>query len=230
MTVENNKNLKIVFPGGAGGNWLAHLIYCLENNITEIVIQLPGSNFHKFPRSSSVQIGHWVENHPNCIVFSTKYCFNISLNVFYKTQKFTLPTDKLFNNISQSTSYQLSNLQWKNDYLDQIDLQYELLFVDPNLFLDKLFFILDNNKISYYKNKEFALQSIENFKNSCINVLTDYDNFDSVFWLGWCSGILHVENIPANVDYANVDLKLIAKQFKSRRKFFCDYSKPFILF
>ena len=228
MTIEYNKNLKIVFPGGTGGHWLSYLIYCLENNIIEIVPQQTGNNFHKFPQSKNVRIVHWQKDHLNCVVFSTKYCFNISLNAFFKTDLKKDPN--LFNKVSQSTSYQLSSPQGKNDYVNHIDLQYELLFIDPDLFLDKLFSILDNNGIQYHKNKQVALQHIENFKNSCVNVLTHYDNFDSIFWLGWCSGILHAENIPSNIDYDNVDLKLIAEQFKSRREFFCNYSEPFILF
>ena len=226
--MNSKEKLKIVFPGGTGGHWLSHLIYCLETNDTKIYKKTAGSNFHDHRRSTSIHINHWSEGYLNCAIFSTKYYFNISLNSIFKTDLKKDPN--LFNHVSQCTSYQLSSPQWKNDYVDQIDLHYELLFTDPNLFLDKLFSILDSNEIQYHKNKQIALQHVENFKNSCVNVLDHYDNFDSIFWLGWCSGILHAEKIPADIDYNNINLELIAEKFKVRRKFFCEYSKPFILF
>ena len=224
----SKERLKIVFPGGAGGHWLKHLIYCLETNDTKINKQTPGSSFHTHRLSTSIHSNHWSEGYSNCAVFSTKYNFNISLNSVFKTYLKKAPD--LFNQVSQATSYQLSSPHWKRDYVDHIDLHYEWLFTDPDLFLDKLFSILDSNTIQYHKNKQVALQQIENFKNSCVNVLDHYDNFDSIFWLGWCGGILHAEKIPADIDYDNINLELIAKKFKVKRKFFCEYSKPFILF
>jgi hypothetical protein len=236
--MQLKEKLAIVYPGGGGGKWLSHLIFCLENNQTQIESVTP-FNFHKHKHSNNVIVTHWqhalspdVSDIPT-IVFSSKYKFNFYLNSFLKElvnrstwENYTI-TDQ-FNELSQQSSYKFTK-EWCNDYEDRIDLHYDLIFTDAELFLNQLFIILDQVGITYDKNYEFALASIENYKNSCPNVNIYYDNFDSIYWLGWCSGVLHAEKIPAGIDYNHIELDKVAESFLSRRQLFKDYSIPFIL-
>ena len=236
--MQLKEKLAVVYPGGGGGHWLTHLIFCLENNQTKIKDDIP-RNFHNHARSKNIVVTHWQHTLTTellsvpTIVFSSKYKFNFYLNSFLKSiihwstwEKYTI-TDQ-FNDLSQQSSYKFTK-EWTKDYEDKIDLQYDLIFTNPELFLNQLFTILDQINLVYSKNYEFALASIKNFKKSCPDVNVYYDNFDSIYWLGWCSGILHAKNIPAGIDYNKIDLDKVIENFLPHRQFFKDYSEQFIL-
>jgi len=89
--------------------------------------------------------------------------------------------------------------------------------------------ILDQVGIEYQKNYEFALASVKNYKKSCPDISVYYDNFESIYWLGWCSGILHAHGIPAGINYDHIELDKVVEAFLPHRQLFKNLSCPLSL-
>ena len=232
----------IAFPAGGGGIWLSHLIYCLENNVTPQ--QIARTNFHLTLRTTSIQILHaptprslkYYPEHtitePTWKVFSTKSArFNIYLNQIHKNR--SEPEYQLCE--IQENFKRLQRLSYSylgpdyEAYLDPVDLEYDLLFTNPTLFLDNLFGILDEFNLSYTKNYEHGLISINSYKDTCVNPQLVVGNYTHILWLGWCLGIMQHLNMPIeNFDKVKTfkDVELILAPHK---ELFVDFTKQYTL-
>ena len=145
----NNKLLHIAYVGGAGGHWLSNLIFCLEKNIQELPKNL--LNFHDTPQVDTISFDHWVDESKNSKIFSTKYVFNMLINsyvkaIFLEDSWSNLSFIEKIESIQNQTSYKFS-IEHHNEYIKTIDIDYSLLYTNPRLFLDNLFFILDEYNI-----------------------------------------------------------------------------------
>jgi len=199
------KKIVILRSHGGGGAWLNNLIYHLEKN--NVDLPTPGVSFDREP-TGSVKFGHCFEyftpgtatvfDYPehDRILFSTDAAFNLYLNESLKIQLNPL----ILNNGTKSFTEQFDLLTntavgWLSDpmirqyYYTNIDLDYKLIFLDPEQFVDQLFAILDSAGLQYSKNRDYCLRSIKNYKTTCPNPLNYIGNSDSILWLAWCHGL-----------------------------------------
>ena len=187
-----NKNV-ILFPGGAGGNWLSHLIYCLEKNIKIFVSdKFKNLNFHNKTKTRSIELTHDITVQ-DCKIFSGNALFNIYLNVLHKLRYKELnlkrfPVNFRFETMANETASKLEFQSLK------ADLNWNYLFTDNERFSLQLFELLDNFKIQYTKNYQTVKESIDIYVNTCIDASLYFDNWNEEIWLGWCLGIMKYEN------------------------------------
>jgi len=218
------KKLTFVFPGGGGGNWLQHLIYCLQNNETSLIVDNVNYHNKNIKKSQDICITHDVNDKSN-IFFNSKAVFNIYLNVVkklrYSDQKIHLIgiTEK-FETLASEASSKLFFLE------EQIDLNWDYIHQDSSLFIEQLFDILDNHNIVYQKNFKICQNAINNYKKTCVDPDLYFNNFDSEEWLGWCTGISkHLWQ-----DWPLVtDLDQIRKFLEPKKDFYRDFTRPYTI-
>ena len=73
------------------------------------------------------------------------------------------------------------------------DLDFNLIFIDQEKFINNLFDILDRYSIVYTKNKDICYRAIIEYKETCTDPELHFDNFESADWVGWCLGIMKLE-------------------------------------
>jgi hypothetical protein len=204
----------ILYPQGSGGKWLSNLIYHLVHNNNHIpVVDKIFDNCSRGP----IYVEHGFEQPNNKILidldsarckkrlmFSTKYSFNLYLNVVYKKilniKDFNFNTAKKINieqffDLTDHAVYIMSDTTFKNFYCSQIDLEYSLIFKNSELFAIKLFELLDNVNLKYTKNTDYVIKRIEQYKNTCENPRNYINSDSSIVWLAWCHGISIVNNL-----------------------------------
>ena len=232
MNHSSNK-LHIVYPGGAGGNWLGYLIYLLQGN--PISDSNNPINFHTHPHSDSVVLSHWpLDNNNYWKIFSSSptYNFNLYIQGYVKNRIFETPWTEStfvgqFNETIYNAAYKFS-AEWYRDYHQNVDLHYDLIFTNPDEFCNELFSLLDQSQVFYTPDKKIVFDAINYFKKTLPNPLDHLDNLDSFFWLGWCFGIMHHENMPGNIDYQNCTKEDLINSILPRRQYFADYTKPYV--
>lgn len=219
-----------VYPGGAGGHWILHLIQCLHVNF-EFPGPLGQPNYHNVRRSRLVKSTHFPTGANNEYLLSTTYSFNLWLNGFIKAEihapgyKQLSAIEKL-ENLSDQAKCKFDK-HWVNTYETDIDLRYEWLFKNPDMFLEKLFAILDTHNIFNHKNLDLAHLKIQEFCNLCPPVEEHVDNFDSVYWTAWCCGILK------KLEQFDVDFRdpiAIKDRLIADRNLFLDFSDTRIMY
>jgi len=171
------------FPGGAGGHWLSHLCYCLEN-CSEDNIQ-HANNFHQHKLSQHVIGNHFTDNYD--FMLSTKYSFNMFLNGYIKTDG--IPDD-WYRNADQyvvTSRHHLSE-EWHSEYKTDIDLDISWTSTDPERFINTLFRLLDLHSVAYTPDIELCMRKIKQFKETCINPNDYKGDLDNKYWQVWCLG------------------------------------------
>ena len=203
--------ITIVFPGGAGGNWVAYLIRALEFNLA---LSKPKLNYHNALKSTNVRFTHDYKSRG--VFLNGDALFNIYLNVVYKFRTDDYTTSDRFEMLASECS---SKLYFSGK---PKDLDYNSIFFDPSRFTESLFAILDDAKINYVKNFDLVAASIDAYKSTCYSDIPHFDNFDSELWLGWCLGIMKHEyqDWPIIKSIAHAQEVLIPN-----RTFFADYTK-----
>lgn len=176
----------IKYPGGTGGRWLSNLIFCLENNVAQLGATNQEKNFHKHLRTLSVKFLH--ETSDACEVFNGRAVFNIYLNwlvkLLYPEQKIDqLPIQEQFERLASYASTKLFLLD------EPVDLDFNLIFTAPDQFTHVLFDTLDRYNLTYTKDAAIVAQAMQNYRDSCVDPMQHFDNYDSMFWLGWCNGV-----------------------------------------
>jgi len=242
-----NKKLTFAYSKGGGGSWLGNLIWHLEHN--DFSIDVPDNNvFDFYPKSglyfnTSHSLEYFdlkkptfmkFEDHTTVIKYGTNKPFQIYLNELYKIRFGICAVDQSSVFAKQFESVTVAAKAWMTDtvvldsYCNNIDLDYELLFVNPNLFIDKLFTILDTTDMQYAKNIEYCLLSIENYKNTCPNPKNHIGNMSSIMWLGWCHALKMVHNLPVvNFNFMEAtNLEQIANIFEPIQTQCLELSKP----
>lgn len=214
-------DLKIAYPGGAGGNWLSNLIFALEHDQVPVQQQV---NWHLSSKSSSIKLSHDVEDKSQ-IFFNGRAVFNIYLNVVkklrvYDQQIHTIDITQKFETLASEASSKLFFLD------ERIDLNWDYLFLDASKFVDQLFDTLNLYKINYKPNRQLCNIAIDNYKKTCVEPKLYFDNFSSEEWLGWCNGI----SKHLWWDWPLVtDLDQLRTFLEPKRNFYREFSKPYMI-
>ena len=204
---------KIYYPRGSGGNWLSNLIWHLEKDdytLPQVDIVFDGQSSASIPfshifevpdPSRSNELSRYSAADRN-ILFSTDRLFNLYLNDAIKVRyrpELTIKNTSLLSQyftLSDSAWYILNNEIFRTSYCCNIDLDYRLVFQNPDLFVDSLFDVLDSIGLKYTPNKKYALHSIEYYRSTCPDPATHIGNLDSIIWLGWCHALTLINKIP----------------------------------
>ena len=213
--------LKIAFPGGAGGAWLSNLIHNLEHSQEPAQEQV---NWHNATKSENVELGHDVEDKSQ-VFFNGRAVFNIYLNVIkkyrnYEQQMYLIDITKKFETLSSESSSKLFFLE------ERIDLNWDYIFLNEPAFVDQLFKILDKYDIKYQQNHTLCEIAIDNYKQTCVDPELYFDNFESEEWLGWCNGI----SKHLWWDWPLVtDLDQLRTFLKPKKEFYCEFTRPYMI-
>ena len=193
-------SIKFKFPGGAGGHWLSHLCYCLENGSENNIPH--AKNFHQHKLSQHV-IG---EHHPDdChFILSTQYSFNIFLNGSVKNEHYNIPDDWYRNTDQYFTisNYYLS-AEWHAEFGIGIDLDISWTSTDPERFINTLFRLLELHGVAYTPDIELCIRKIKQFKETCINPNDYIGNLDNKYWQVWCLGFFDADLVLTS--YENIE-------------------------
>lgn len=200
----------IYYPNGSGGSWLSNLIWHLENNdftmpnVKTVFDSTPKTrsfNFmHSFvgPADDPTQIKRVFNS--DSLIFSSTKVFNIYINHAYKNQYVHLrlgekSIQQQFFSLSDDFRYFLNDAEFQDAYCTRSDIDYRLIFQDPEQFVDRLFDLLSLYKVYFVSNKEYALTSIEYYKSTCPDPKEVLGNLTNLVWLGCCHGIMLTKNI-----------------------------------
>jgi hypothetical protein len=215
-------------PGGAGGHWLSHTVYCLEQLSQDRTTHI-GINYHDVPQSSQMIMDHFLDRkgHTHYTVFSSVHSFNLYLNGLIKNPTFLqeLSFSEKFRSWAHESSYKFS-AGWHRSYVAHIDLHYDHIFTDPDRFCKDLFALLDRHQIRYRSCADTLLYHMTQFRNTCPDPLDHFDNFDSVYWLAWCCGILNHTGHNAGINFDCVDLKDVRDRLLPYRSLFTAHTQP----
>jgi len=193
------KKIQVKFPGGAGGNWLRHLCYCLENN--NIDTTNTDLNFHNQIQSDKINCDHFLENYD--ILLSTTCKFNLFLNALIKNKIYNIP-DNWFENAAHyvnQSRYHMSD-DWKKVYETNIDLDISLMVKDSKKFTYTLFELLKKFDFKFYPNESLVDIKIKEFMKTCPNPYDFIGNVNNKYWQVWCLGFMNVEEVL--IKYYNV--------------------------
>jgi len=213
-----------IFPQGGGGAWLSNLIHNLETGKMEVpTCQV---DFDHLPRGS-IPFSHrfiehndqglpapvkvLVEDIENNVVFSNCYPYNHYLNDIKKlrynlsrnTNIANLDIQQQWNDCVNSAVYLLTNELYRKSYYDKIDLDHDMIFKNPESFVDKLFTILDN-LTEYRADKSYVLTSCGHYRTTCASPADYTDNQQSLSWLAWVAGVVQVLNLGPDQDISTV--------------------------
>ena len=163
-----------------------------------------------------MRVEHWVEfgengsielrkesAHTRNIVFSTDRKFNLYLNfcvkqryAFYNVDQ--LPLSQQIFDLSNTGKFVFQNPLIQQCYCEHIDLDYALLFNDPERFLHTLYSILAAERVKFNLNQSYALHSIDNYTKSVLNPADVIDCAESPIWWAWCHAVSLMHDIPVN--------------------------------
>ena len=210
-----HKNLVFAYCHGGGGSWLGNLVWHLENS--DFSIDVPKNNvFDSLPKSGKhYRTRHSLEYYDPetptfnsfddgaCIIkYGTNKPFQIYLNELVKIRFGLCAPNQLTVFAKQFESATVAAKAWMTDtvildtYCNNLDLDYELLFVRPKVFIDNLFALLDTTKLIYAKNIEYCMLSIDNYKRTCPNPKNHVGNMTSMMWLAWCHALKMIHKLP----------------------------------
>lgn len=210
MTTE----LKLYYPRGCGGSWLANLIWHLENNdLTHPKVKVvydyqPKTQSFKFnhafevvDRSTGERTYSYNKKSQNSVLFSTKYFFNMYINDAYKVRYGILNLgkellmDQLFT-LSDSFRYIWTDSDWYNYYCGDNDLEYCDVFQNPDRFVDCLFQLLIDKNIKFTNDADYVRASIQHYRSTCVDPETVFGNMDNLVWLASCHAVSMLKEIP----------------------------------
>jgi hypothetical protein len=191
------------YPFGAGGRWLSHTLWSLENNCTEFP-SLNEINFHNGGYSKYYIFTHVENNMPIDYTFSGRCKFNIFLNSWIKFRSAENynnfnninPTQQIFI-LSDEARWRFSDVYFRI-YERKIDLDYGNIFLDTEKFRDQLLRILASNWPKEYMSRVTQLyidSATAEFRKTAINPAKHLGNVESVGWLGWCHALCQDHNI-----------------------------------
>jgi hypothetical protein len=218
----------IFFPGGAGGNWLSNLIHKLEtreyNNSTDENIV----HFHKHKKSKNIILTHerdQFESAKHRFSFSDSCAFNFYLNGVVKFLLHDKSIDTLHHKKMLDILIDYASGSLDKIYLTTTDLYYTDMFLNPDKFVDTLFYLLEKNNLSVNKDKQIVIDSIKEFKITSIDPLLHFNNYSSIYWTGWCLGLIKFFNIPLSFNVLDLEIKELIEELKKFDDFFINETK-----
>jgi len=234
--------IKVFFPRGGGGNWLSNLIWHLEAanfSIPHVNVVFDGQPRCSIPFSHSFEVpdstaGNQIVQDKlsdRNVMFSCRYLFNHYLNNAVKVKYYihgihAMPIQQQLFELSNGFKYYLTNEIYKKYYCNVINLDYALIFQNPEQFADVLLEFLDSTGIAYTKNKLYVLNSMANYRNTCANPSDQVDNWHSMLWLGACHAITILDQLPIEVISPDADLTTIAHVLQPHAKHYRQRISP----
>lgn len=228
-------SIQIIFPKGAGGSWLASLIWNLQTE--NWVIPKINTNFDNEPMGSVLR-NHYPFTYsvdstiPN-LLLSTNQFFNLYLNhvkkILYPIHHVdSTPDGSRIVLLADKIQPWLTDQDFKNFYCTNIDLEYELIFSNELKFIKRLYEILDQYNISYIKNEKYIRASMTNYRSTCESPEKHLGNIDSFEWLGFCLAVSRVKNIT--VDQFNLldTIDNIKPKFYHLQSTALEFVKPYM--
>jgi hypothetical protein len=177
-------NQEICFVPGCGGHWLRALVKSLEAN--KFLIRQIGNTFHDPTRARQFYMTHNRQS-PTALSFNGSAYFNIFLNFMYKNK---VNEPNVGNYIDIAACSAVDIMSYKSM---KTDLDFNLIFIDQEGFINNLFNLLDSSNIVYTKNKDICRRAIAEYKKTCTDPVMHFDNYNSLEWLGWCLGVMKIE-------------------------------------
>lgn len=201
--------MHVFFPCGAGGNWLSHLIYCLQNKRDEAWSEI---HYHNAPRITSyvlhdhgsyekIRADRDIVIGGNCVYnfyvnFMIKWAFG---DVNFHRYDFRIQIAKLTQFAYQSMMY-YEFFQSMNPHLE-----WTLLYTDEDKFIDDLFACLDSKNVMFYPDRKIASIKIAEYKSKNTDPMLSYGNLESVIWQSWCMGYMEKNKIEFNYNAEGFD-------------------------
>lgn len=221
----------LYFPNGAGGNWLSHLIYCLQNNTVETVIS---PNYHSAKRLELIHDhGRYdLADYSKDIIFGGRHAYNYYINFLTKGVFVYDPQMPNKDPYIQVVIYSkfANMLTTFADFLqdNKPHLYWDRLYIDEDQFIDDLFCLLKDRNIKFNPNRDIAHAKISEYKATNIDPMLSYDNQESLFWQGWCLGYMQIRNmkLPYKAGMPSRDHLLMAKAKKLN---IAERSLPYLL-
>lgn len=177
-------NQEICFVPGCGGYWVRALVKSLECD--KFLIRVIGNTFHDPNKARQFYMTHNRDS-ATALFFNGSAYFNIFLNFMSKNKI----SDALVGDyIDIAARRAVDIMSYKSM---KTDLDFNLIFLDQDKFIDDLFNLLDSSDIVYTKNKDICYRAIVEYKKTCTDPELHFDNFDSLDWIGWCLGIMKIE-------------------------------------
>lgn len=220
----------IFFPNGAGGNWLSNLIHKLETREYNTSTDKNIVHFHKHTKSKNIILTHernQFDSAKRRFSFLDSCAFNFYLNglvkcLIHDNSIDTLPHKKMLDIMIDYASGTL-------DYIYLIapvpDLYYTDMFINPDKFADTLFYLLEENNLSVNKDKQIVIDGIKEFESSCVDPLLHFNNYSSIYWIGWCLGLIKFFNIPLSFNVLDLEIKELVEELKKFDDFFINETK-----
>ena len=236
------KKIVVKFPAGAGGHWLRHVCYCLENNIDDA----PTNNdihFHNKSLSKNVIGDHFyintgilsknvigdyqVDNYD--ILLSSTCKFSLYLNAVIKNENDNIPNNWFENagrygvNYISSSRYHMSQ-DWEQKYENNIDLDISLTSRNPKKFVTDLFTILEKLNFKFKPNENLLYSKMKQFVKTCPNPYNHIGDLNNGIWQVWCLGFLKPEELLLNYD----NMQQVINQIKQKNDDYIKITKQWI--
>ena len=224
-----NNKVYLLYPEGYGGNWLSNLIWALIHRTFNLT--MPSLNYHSiidYPKSEHIQIIHQLVL-PKDTVSIGSFCGVKSKFIAWITYyvKDSIPltnTPTSMFALSNNAVHRLSK-EFDDMYINNIKLDYDILWTDPILFISALYNLLDQYNINYQVNDVFVLNSINNYKATCRKaVLQHQGNINSILWQGWCHSLALTYNVDIPFNIIN-NYNLLPKFLNDNNNFFIEKTK-----
>lgn len=181
----------IRYPHGAGGMWLSHVIWCLEQQQFDIAASVP-LNFHQHRVTDSIEFGHDLISHDHA-VFGGSYGFCYYLN-FWRKHRVTnnylgfnqLNPYQQFCELSDEALWIQADPAWAHTYTHNVSLDFANIWQNPAQFGQQLYHTLDQLSIKYTANDEFVESMAGHYRRTCVPVQDFLGNTRQLPWLAWC--------------------------------------------
>lgn len=220
----------IRYPHGAGGSWLASLVWQMQNLD---YAHDPGQhiNFHDV---SGINSGHDAHDDRD-IVFSGRETFNFFLNFWWKKRVFEnyqgfndlCDFDKM-DLLSQEARWIMYSPNYAHTYLDRIDIEWKLLWHHPTQFKKILMRAFD---IAFSTAVDSLIDTyMASYKKTCVDAKHHLGNPYSLPWLSWCYATIIEHQIDLAVAIQDSrDIPRMARYLNDQGHRFLDLALPLTL-
>ena len=205
-----------MYPGGAGGNWLANVLAGNKDNFAH-------PHWHHIHSVAHIEARHNVGAWKNYYTLNGAGYFNFFLNHVYKLFH-------LINNIyaSDFENYWMQTVgigKWVCEYakFSQPKFDFDSLVNQPEDFylairsVQQLHQITPTDKDSFYTSRDYFLQS-------CVNPDGIFGNLDNLYYVAFILGQLSMDEIYPSFSIADIKNIDNCKQFVSDNQSRCRYT------
>lgn len=220
---------RVFYPRGGGGNWLSNLIWHLEKadfSLPEVTVI-----FDQQPQCS-IPFSHGLHAHSRShTLFSCKQLFNHYLNNAVKVKYHIhhihqLSWQQQLFELSNGAKHYLSSSDYYKFYCESIDLDYSLIFQQPEKFADCLIDFLNATGIAYTANRNYIHASMSHYTTTCADPTDHIGNWDSMLWLGFCHAITILDQLPIDVIMPDADPDTIVKILQPHAEYYLQRTTP----